>query len=52
LQALKEYKSGERKSEIMGGIAASLSLEQMKELAAYFAKQSGPLRLIPKAGPR
>ncbi len=52
LQALKEYKSGERKNAIMNGIASSLSLEQMKELAAYFAKQSGPLRLIPKAGPR
>ncbi|HEX5314344.1 MAG TPA: c-type cytochrome [Gammaproteobacteria bacterium] len=51
LQALKEYKTGERKNAIMNGVAASLSLADMKQLAAYFAKQHGPLKLLPKAGP-
>jgi cytochrome c553 len=36
---LRNFKSGERKNPIMNGIAATLSEEQMRDLAAYFASQ-------------
>ena len=39
--ALKEYKSGVRKNAIMGAQAAGLSEQDMKDLAAYYASQSG-----------
>lgn len=41
VRALKDYKSGDRKNAIMNGIAAGLSDEDMKDLAAYFSSQSG-----------
>jgi cytochrome c553 len=37
VNALKAYKSGERSHPSMRGIAGSLSEEQMKELADYYA---------------
>lgn len=40
LQALKSYKAGTRKNPIMGGFAATLSEQDMADLAAYFASQS------------
>jgi cytochrome c553 len=40
---LKNFKSGERKNAIMNGIAATLSEEQMHDLAAYFASQKPKL---------
>lgn len=36
VNALKAYKSGERSHPSMRGIAASLSEEEMKEIAAYY----------------
>ncbi|HEX7054911.1 MAG TPA: c-type cytochrome [Burkholderiales bacterium] len=36
VSALKAYKSGERSHPSMRGIAASLSEEQMKQLAEYY----------------
>jgi cytochrome c553 len=36
---LRNYKSGERQNPIMNGIAATLSEEQMRDTAAYFASQ-------------
>jgi cytochrome c553 len=36
---LREYKSGARKNPIMAGMAAGLSDEDMRNLAAYFAAQ-------------
>jgi cytochrome c553 len=36
---LQNYKSGERKNPIMNGIAASLSEQDMRNVAAYFASQ-------------
>ena len=36
---LRNYKSGERQNAIMNGIAATLSEEQMRDTAAYFASQ-------------
>lgn len=39
--ALKQYKSGKRKNQIMAGFATGLSDEDMENLAAYFASQKG-----------
>jgi cytochrome c553 len=36
---LRNYKSGERENAIMNGIAATLSEDDMRNLAAYFAAQ-------------
>ena len=47
VQALKDYKSGDRQNAIMNGIAAGLSEEDMHDLAAYFSSQSG-LAHLPK----
>lgn len=40
-QALKDYKAGKRKNPIMNGQAATLSDQDMRDLAAYFARQKG-----------
>ena len=40
-KALNEYKSGTRKDPIMAGMAAALSKEDIENLAAFFASQSG-----------
>ena len=42
-QALKEYRAGTRKNPIMAAQATGLSDADIRELAAYFAAQSGPL---------
>ena len=39
LQALKGYKSGQRKDLLMGNMVAELSLQDMKDLAAWFSSQ-------------
>ncbi|HIF18173.1 MAG TPA: cytochrome c [Cycloclasticus sp.] len=41
VQTLKAYKSGKRKNPIMQGTAAALSDEDILNLAAYFASQTG-----------
>ena len=41
--SLFQYKSGERQNAIMTGLVASLSAEDIEDLAAYFASQSGDL---------
>lgn len=45
-QALLQYKSGSRKNMIMAGIVASLTEEDFKNLAAYFAAQDSPLATV------
>ena len=40
-KALNDYKSGARKDAIMVGMAAALSKEDIENLAAYYATQSG-----------
>lgn len=40
-QALTDYKSGNRKNPIMGGIVAALNEQDMKDLAAYYASLEG-----------
>ncbi len=41
LRALVEYKAGERKNAIMAPQAANLSVRDMEDLAAFYARQTG-----------
>ncbi|MGI9303481.1 MAG: c-type cytochrome [Gammaproteobacteria bacterium] len=41
LRTLRDYKSGDRQNPIMAPLVATLSEEDMKDLAAYFASQTG-----------
>lgn len=41
VRALMDYKSGARKNAIMAGMAAPLSDQDMKDLAAYYSSQQG-----------
>jgi cytochrome c553 len=43
VQALKQYKSGARKNPIMGGMAMTLSPQDIDDLAAWFSAQKGTL---------
>jgi len=43
VKALKDYKSGARKNPIMAGFAASLSKQDRRDVAAYFASQPNGL---------
>ncbi|CAN5283672.1 N/A [soil metagenome] len=40
-RSLRQYKSGERRNPIMAGFAAQLGEEDIEELAAWYARQSG-----------
>ena len=42
-QALREYRAGTRKNPIMGAQAKGLTDAEIRQLAAYFAAQQGPL---------
>ncbi len=41
VQALKDYKSGARSNPIMASMAAALSEQDIRDLAAYYASQTG-----------
>lgn len=41
VKQLKEFKSGERKDATMNGMAAALSEQDMADIAAYYAAQTG-----------
>ena len=41
VRALKDYKSGKRDNPVMKGLVASLTEQDMEDLAAYFAGQDG-----------
>ena len=43
VQALKDYRSGDRKNAIMSGFAGNLTIGQIEALAAYFSSQEGDL---------
>ena len=48
-EALRQYKEGERKDILMSGMVANLSRQDMKDLAAYFARQQGnTLSVLPE----
>jgi cytochrome c553 len=42
-KALRDYKTGVRNNPIMAGFTATLSDQDIEDLAAYFASQPGPL---------
>lgn len=44
---LRDFKSGARKNDIMAGIAADLSTEDMMSIAAYFSSQKWPTTQFP-----
>ncbi len=41
IQAMSQYQNGDRSDPVMAGQAAALSEQDIKDLAAYFAAQSG-----------
>jgi len=43
VHALKDYKSGKRDNAVMKGFAASLSRQDIEDLAAWFASQESAL---------
>jgi len=46
--SLKAYRSGSRQNAIMQGFAGQLSDQDIEDLAAYFAAQTGPLQTAPR----
>lgn len=42
-KALNDYKTGARKNAIMAGLAATLSAQDIEDLAAFYATQPGEL---------
>lgn len=40
-QSLRDYRSGERKNAVMAGFAASLSDQDIADLAAWYSSQEG-----------
>jgi cytochrome c553 len=47
-RALHDYKLGGRKNAIMVGMAATLTREDIEQLAAYYASQEPALQVVPK----
>ncbi|HWP95137.1 MAG TPA: cytochrome c [Gammaproteobacteria bacterium] len=45
-QTLKDYRSGVRNNPIMKGQAAALTDQEIRDLAAYFARQPSPLGTV------
>jgi cytochrome c553 len=45
VRALTDYKSGKRNNAVMKGFAATLSRQEIEDLAAWFASQKSGLRL-------
>lgn len=43
VRALSDYKSGKRKNPIMNGFAATLSPQEIEDVAAWFSSQPTPL---------
>jgi len=43
VQALKDYRSGDRQNGIMAGFSSNLTIQDIKELSAWFGSQSGGL---------
>ena len=45
-QALRDYKTGKRKNAIMSGQAQALSDDDMRNLAAFYSRQEGSLKVV------
>jgi cytochrome c553 len=48
VQALKEYKSGERKNPVMAGMAAQVKEDDMWVIADYYSKITPGLKTLPR----
>lgn len=46
LHALKAYKSGDRQDLLMSNMVAPLSMQDMKDLAAWYASQDGSTLIV------
>jgi len=44
VKSLQDYRSGARQNLIMAGFAGTLSDQDIRDLAAFYAAQKGPLR--------
>jgi cytochrome c553 len=47
-RALTDYQKGGRKNAIMSGMTASLTKNDIEQLAAYYASQTPALKVVPK----
>jgi cytochrome c553 len=47
-RALYDYQKGGRKNAIMAGMAATLTADDIEQLAAYYSKQTPALSVVPK----
>ena len=47
-RALHDYQKGGRKNPIMAGMAATLTPEDIEQLAAYYSSQTPSLEVVPK----
>jgi cytochrome c553 len=47
-RALRDYQKGGRKNAIMAGMAATLTPEDIEQLAAYYSRQTPALEVVPK----
>lgn len=46
LQAMREYKSGDRENAVMKGFVAALSDQDLQDLASYYASLPGKMRTL------
>ena len=46
LKALRDYKSGARRNPIMGAQVGGLGPQDMADLAAFYSRQKGSLRVL------
>lgn len=47
---LNDYQSGKRKSPVMSALAASLSAQQIEEVSAHYARQTGRPSTVTRSG--
>ena len=47
-RALRDYQKGGRKNPVMAGMVATLTPEDIAQLAAYYARQTPALQTVPK----
>jgi len=47
-RALHDYKKGGRKNPVMAGMSATLTPEDIAQLAAYYSRQTPALKVVPK----
>jgi cytochrome c553 len=47
-QSMKQYKNGTRDNAIMGAQVGNLNDRDMRDLAAFYASEKGPLKVMPR----